>query len=153
MRSLVGVDWGQSWDKFTETVGNALWGSKWYEVMIGDPWPDLEQKIASGEVKGAWPAAHDHWGSWSSKLETVFLVAVPSEANRNPARILPGRSDVYIIPRAGTLPLLYYCTTVLLWWPCTTGLLYYCTTVPRLSHRNSLCRKDRCESTCLRVQV
>ena len=62
--------------------------------MSGDPWPDLEQKIASGEVKGSWPAARDHWGAWGSKLETVFLVAVPAEANRNPARILPGREDV-----------------------------------------------------------
>ena len=72
--------------------------------MSGDPWPDLEQKIASGEVKGSWPAARDHWGAWGSKLETVFLVAVPAEANRNPARILPGREDVYIIPRADCTP-------------------------------------------------
>eukprot|EP01045_Picozoa_sp_COSAG04_P017562 COSAG04_NODE_1562_length_6335_cov_34.922226_2_plen_476_part_00 len=46
-------------------------------------------------------AAQKHWGSCSSKLETVLLVAVPSESGgRNSARILPGREDVYIIPRA-----------------------------------------------------
>jgi hypothetical protein len=79
-------------------------GSKWYEVMSGEPWTDLEQKIASGEVKGSWPAARDHWGACSSKLETAFLVAVPSAANRNPARILPGREDVFIIPRSDCTP-------------------------------------------------
>eukprot|EP01047_Picozoa_sp_COSAG01_P095742 COSAG01_NODE_26384_length_715_cov_4.459416_2_plen_108_part_01 len=72
--------------------------------MSGEPWPDLQKKIESGEVKGAWPTARDHWGACSSKLETVLLVAVPSEANRNPARILPGRSDVYIIPRSDCIP-------------------------------------------------
>ena len=72
--------------------------------MGGEPWPDLQQKIEKGEVKGAWPAARDHWGAFSSKLETVLLVAVPSAANRNPARILPGRDDVYIIPRADCTP-------------------------------------------------
>ena len=72
--------------------------------MPGEPWPDLEQKIASGEVKGSWPAARDDWGKYSSKLEAVFLVAVPSEANRNPARILPGRNDVFIIPRSDCTP-------------------------------------------------
>lgn len=29
---------------FTEAVGAALWGSKWYEVMAGKPWPDLQQR-------------------------------------------------------------------------------------------------------------
>eukprot|EP01047_Picozoa_sp_COSAG01_P018601 COSAG01_NODE_1011_length_12147_cov_12.737384_8_plen_388_part_00 len=72
--------------------------------MSGEPWPDLQQKIESGEVKGAWPAARDRWGTCSSKLETVLLVAVPSTDNRNPARILPGRPDVYIIPRSDCTP-------------------------------------------------
>ena len=29
-------------------------GREQYEVMSGDPWPDLEQKVASREVKGSW---------------------------------------------------------------------------------------------------
>ena len=29
LRSLTDFDWGQDWDKFTEAVGKALWGSKW----------------------------------------------------------------------------------------------------------------------------
>jgi hypothetical protein len=104
LRSLVDFDWGQDWNRFTETIGQALWGSKWYEVMSGEPWPDLEEQIKAGKVKGTWPAARDEWGKWSGKLETVLLVAVPAEANRNPARILPGRSDVYIIPRSDCVP-------------------------------------------------
>ena len=26
LRSLVGFDWGQDWDQFSEAVGHALWG-------------------------------------------------------------------------------------------------------------------------------
>ena len=80
LRSLVGFEWGGDWEAFCLAVGKALWGSKWYEVMPGEPWSDLEDQIKTGKVKGSWPAARDEWGSWSSKLETVFLVAVPSES-------------------------------------------------------------------------
>eukprot|EP01045_Picozoa_sp_COSAG04_P024622 COSAG04_NODE_3100_length_3174_cov_6.725203_2_plen_497_part_00 len=105
LRSLVGFDWGGDWEEFCLAVGKALWGSKWYEVMPGEPWSDLEDQIRTGKVKGSWPAARDEWGAWSSKLETVLLVAVPSESGgRNAARILPGRDDVYIIPRADCIP-------------------------------------------------
>ena len=34
LRSLVGFEWGQSWDKFTEAVGKALWGSKWVSPAL-----------------------------------------------------------------------------------------------------------------------
>ena len=68
--------------------------------MPGEPWDDLQEQMEARGLGGSVDTAREHWGTWSSKLETVFLVAVPSEANRNPARILPGREDVYIIPRA-----------------------------------------------------
>ena len=71
-------------------------GSKWYEVMPGNPWDDLETRMQERDLGGSLDAAREHWGAWSAKLETVFLVAIPAEANRNPARILPGRKDVYI---------------------------------------------------------
>ena len=69
-------------------------GSKWYEVMPGNPWDDLETQMQERDLGGSPDAAREHWGAWSSKLETVLLVAVPAKANRNPARVLPGRSDV-----------------------------------------------------------
>ena len=101
LRSLVGFDWGGDWEQFCLAVGKALWGSKWYEVMPGEPWSDLEARMATLGLSGDPEAARKHWGAWSSKLETVLLVAVPSESGgRNAARILPGRDDVYIIPRA-----------------------------------------------------
>ena len=101
LRSLAGFDWGGDWQEFCLAVGKALWGSKWYEVMPGEPWSDLEDQMIARELPGDPDAARQHWGSWSSKLETVLLVAVPSESGgRNSARILPGRDDVYIIPRA-----------------------------------------------------
>ena len=62
--------------------------------MPGDPWDDLETQMQELDLGGSLDAAREHWGAWSSKLETVFLVAIPAEANRNPARVLPGRSDV-----------------------------------------------------------
>ena len=62
--------------------------------MPGDPWDDLETQMQERVLGGSPDAAREHWGAWSSKLETVLLVAIPAEANRNPARILPGRSDV-----------------------------------------------------------
>ena len=72
--------------------------------MPGNPWDDLETQMQERDLGGNPDAAREHWGAWSSKLETVFLVAVPTETNRNPARILPGREDVYIIPRADCTP-------------------------------------------------
>jgi hypothetical protein len=89
---------------FPEAVGKALWGSKWYEVMPGEPWPDLQQQISSGRVKGSWPAARDHWGSWKKKLEAVFLVKIPSKENRDTRRLVPGRDDVYIVPKSDCVP-------------------------------------------------
>jgi hypothetical protein len=85
---------------FPEAVGKALWGSKWYEVMPGEPWPDLQQQISSGRVKGSWPAARDHWGSWKKKLEVVFVVKIPSKENRDTRRLVPGRDDIYIVPKS-----------------------------------------------------
>ena len=72
--------------------------------MPGNPWDDLETQMQERDLGGSPDAAREHWGACSSKLETVFLVAVPAKANRNPARILPGREDVYIIPRADCTP-------------------------------------------------
>ena len=72
--------------------------------MPGQPWDDLEEQMEKRALGGTAEAARAHWGKWSSKLETVLLVAVPSEANRNLSRILPGREDVYIIPRADCIP-------------------------------------------------
>ena len=95
------MGWGG--DDFWETVGLALWGSKWYEVMLGIPWADLKQKIESKAVKGSWPAARDHWGSWKKKLECVFVVRIPSEENRDQRRLVPGR-DVYILPKTDCVP-------------------------------------------------
>ena len=46
----------------------------WQEVM-----PNLEALIKGGTVQGEWPAARDDWGTYRSKLETVLLVAIPSE--------------------------------------------------------------------------
>ena len=82
LRSLADLDWGKGLAHFAEVVGKALWGrflryyfspfiflshgvlfcSKWYELMPGTPWPDLEEKIRAGTVLGEWPTARDHWG-------------------------------------------------------------------------------------------
>ena len=78
---------------FPEAVGNALWGSKWYEVMPGEPPDDLEDQIRTGKVKGSWPAARDDWGLYRSKLETVLLVAVPSESPAATPRRPPSTID------------------------------------------------------------
>ena len=93
------VQLGGDWANFALTIGKALWGSKWYEVMPGT-WhdmPELEKLIASGEVPAA---AMTEWGSWSSKLEVVFLVRIPSKTRLHVDRVLPGRDDVYIIPHS-----------------------------------------------------
>ena len=55
--------------------------------------PDLEALIKEGKVQGEWPAARDDWGAYRSKLETVLLVAVPSEEASTHARmhaLMPG---------------------------------------------------------------
>ena len=49
-------------------------------------------------------ASSAEWGSWANKLEVVFFVRIPSRENRDPARIVPGRDDVYIIPKADCVP-------------------------------------------------
>ena len=59
--------------------------SKWYEVMPGtwhEVMPELETLIKEGDVQGEWPAARDNWGICANKLETVLLVAIPSEQAR-----------------------------------------------------------------------
>ena len=58
----------------------------------------------STPVKGKWPTARDHWGSWKKKLECVFVVRIPSEENRDPRRMVPGRDDVYILPKTDCVP-------------------------------------------------
>jgi hypothetical protein len=80
---------------FEKAVGDALWASKWYEVMSGSPPDDLQRRIASKEWAGTWPAAKDDWGSWLKKLEAVLVVRVPSAENRDARRIVPGRDNVY----------------------------------------------------------
>ena len=81
------------WDKhggapFAKKVGEELWGSKWHEVMP-DPKP---------------PDGHQDWGKYFNKLECVFVVRIPSEENRDASRIVPGRPNVYIIPRSNCEP-------------------------------------------------
>eukprot|EP01043_Picozoa_sp_COSAG02_P001689 COSAG02_NODE_36_length_48934_cov_144.851029_14_plen_968_part_00 len=96
LESMAGLGWSRHGGRdFAKSVGEKLWGSKWYEVMGGEPWPDLEQQIASGRVKGSWPAARDDWGSYAKKLEVVFVVRIPSD--RAWDRFVPGRKDVYIL--------------------------------------------------------
>jgi hypothetical protein len=71
-------------------------------VMSGEPWPDLAQRIQSGNVKGSWPDARDHWGTYHNKLEAVFVVRIPTKLDR--ARIVPGRENVFIAPIADCVP-------------------------------------------------
>ena len=49
--------------------------SKWYEVMPGRPWDNLQELIEAKKVQGEWPMARDHWGSYRNKLETVRVHA------------------------------------------------------------------------------
>jgi hypothetical protein len=105
LASPVALGWCEYGDEsFTEAVGKGLWGSKWYEVMSGEPWPDLQQRVSSGKVKGKWPAARDEWGRWNKKLEAMFVVKIPSEENRDRHRLLPGRDDVFILPKSDCVP-------------------------------------------------
>eukprot|EP01047_Picozoa_sp_COSAG01_P025112 COSAG01_NODE_1574_length_9861_cov_8.255071_1_plen_719_part_00 len=97
--------------QFAMKVAGRLWGKKWYEVMPG-PRPDKAelaqklielpahdfkaQKLTPTELAAA---LGNGWGKHASKLEAAFLVRVPSKTKRDTARIVPGRSDVYIIPQ------------------------------------------------------
>ena len=58
-----------------------------------------DEKCAVGSA-----ASSSEWGSWASKLEVVFFVRIPSPENRDPARIVPGRDDVYIVPKSDCVP-------------------------------------------------
>eukprot|EP01043_Picozoa_sp_COSAG02_P067050 COSAG02_NODE_10637_length_1893_cov_7.555741_2_plen_579_part_01 len=105
LASPVELGWeahGNAGPSFTKQVGDELWGSKWYEVMPGEPWPDLAQRIQSENVKGSWPDARDHWGAYHNKLEAVFVVRIPTKLD--PARIVPGRENVFIAPIADCVP-------------------------------------------------
>jgi hypothetical protein len=87
----VELDWSRNAaGNFREAVGNALWSSKWSEVKSGEPWPDLQQQSESGKVKGTWPEARDHWGSFSKKLEVALVLRLGSKENRDPRRLVPG---------------------------------------------------------------
>ena len=65
--------------------------------------PDLEARIKEGKLQGSWPAARDDWGIYASKLETVLLVAVPSEEHQRTDRVLPERGHVYIVPQSSCI--------------------------------------------------
>ena len=63
--------------------------SKWYEVMPGksdEVMPELKGLIGEKKIQGEWPAAHDDWGKCANKLETVLLVAIPSEKAHAPTQ-------------------------------------------------------------------
>ena len=49
------------------------------------PLPEHEALIKVERMQDDWPSAHDHWGIYANKLETVLLVAIPSEKARIPA--------------------------------------------------------------------
>eukprot|EP01047_Picozoa_sp_COSAG01_P008155 COSAG01_NODE_317_length_18969_cov_378.101219_17_plen_1851_part_00 len=86
LKTLTDFGWkdGKDGVSFAKAIGLALWGSKWHEVL------PLAEKTAD---------AHADFGKWSKKLECVFIVSVPDAAHRDSGRILPGREDVYIIPK------------------------------------------------------
>jgi hypothetical protein len=48
--------------------------------------------------------AHADFGKWSKKLECVFIIDIPSAERRDPARLLPGRASVFIIPQTECIP-------------------------------------------------
>eukprot|EP01047_Picozoa_sp_COSAG01_P052767 COSAG01_NODE_5584_length_4164_cov_5.739483_2_plen_779_part_00 len=70
--------------------------------MSGDPWPDLEQKIESGEVPGSWPTARDKWGSCAEKMQILLVYQLPSL--KDPHRFVPGRPHAYIVPASSLTP-------------------------------------------------
>eukprot|EP01043_Picozoa_sp_COSAG02_P042922 COSAG02_NODE_3692_length_6376_cov_17.973395_5_plen_917_part_00 len=73
---------------FAKKVGEQLWGSKWYEVMPGEPTEN----------------DHADWGKYHNKLECVFVLRVPSAKNRDQSQIVPGRPNVYIVPESACEP-------------------------------------------------
>jgi hypothetical protein len=101
---------------FAMVVAGRLWGTKWYEVMPGEPPADLAKKLIElpeydfhpqtlteaelDAARGTNKWGNAVWGSCANKLEAAFLVRVPSQAKRDPGRVLPGRPDVYIIPQS-----------------------------------------------------
>ena len=101
---------------FAMVVAGRLWGTKWYEVMPGEPPADLAEKLIElpahdfrpqtlteaelNAARGTNESGKPVWGLFAKKLEAAFLVRVPSEAKRDPGRIVPGRPDVYIIPQS-----------------------------------------------------
>ena len=49
--------------------------------------------------------AHSILGKkWKKKLEVVFVVRIPSKENRDPRRLVPGRDNVYILPKSECVP-------------------------------------------------
>ena len=87
LASLVELGWGKSGgtnNEFCKSVGEQLWGSKWHEVMPPGEAPEN---------------AHADWGKFHNKLECVLAVRIPSQENQDLSRIVPGRADVYIVPK------------------------------------------------------
>ena len=56
------------------------------------------------QVKGDPETVQKEWGSCNKKLEAVFVVKIPSEDNIDPRRMVPGRKDVFIIPKSDCVP-------------------------------------------------
>eukprot|EP01043_Picozoa_sp_COSAG02_P035269 COSAG02_NODE_2514_length_8624_cov_12.683050_3_plen_1168_part_01 len=44
------------------------------------------------------------WGKHANKLEVLLVLRIPSEKNRDKTRMVPGRPDIYIIPRTDCEP-------------------------------------------------
>lgn len=44
------------------------------------------------------------WGKYSSKLEVLLVLRIPSQENRDKSRSVPGRSGIYIVPRTDCEP-------------------------------------------------
>eukprot|EP01047_Picozoa_sp_COSAG01_P024900 COSAG01_NODE_1554_length_9930_cov_19.371478_2_plen_1346_part_00 len=104
---------------FAMVVAGRLWGTKWFEVMPGPLPPDLHQRkielphadpqfafkprlLTQAELDAAQAKKHGKpvWGSQARKLEAAFIVRVDrSPRETHPERIVPGRSDVYILSK------------------------------------------------------
>lgn len=76
------------WSPFPDCPLFSLAG-KWYEVI------QIAEKPAD---------AHPDFGRLAKKLECVFMLSVPTAERRDPARVLPGRQHVYIIPQGDCIP-------------------------------------------------
>ena len=96
LRSLVQFGWGER-STFETAVAQLLWGRAWTDLMSGEPWPDLEAKIKSGECQGQWPESRDRWGSWKQNLDCALVVSVP-HSRFNKQRLAPGNPDYYVLP-------------------------------------------------------